>query len=125
MYGKVGLPYELGTIRHLWESDGHFALHHDLTNCLRIADLTEFTGDGGALLHEIKRTPRKKEAQVDRAQAAINALMNGGDLPGGARGAKLVRLDEPYVTNLKELGELLDQAKEHGSQGWRCPRAGH
>lgn len=117
MYGKIGLPYELGTIQHLWESDGHFALHHDLTNCLRIADLTEFTGDGGALFREIKRTPHPEKAQTDRAQAAIDALMHAGDLPGGRPGARLVRLDEPYVTNLRELGELLDQAKEHGCQG--------
>jgi hypothetical protein len=60
MYGKVGLPYELGAIQHLWESDGHFALHHDLTNCLRIADLTEFTGEAGALLREIRRTPPRR-----------------------------------------------------------------
>jgi hypothetical protein len=117
MYGKVGLPYELGTIQHLWESDGRFALHHDLTNCLRIADLTEFTGDGGALLREIKRTPHTEKAQRNRAQAAIDALMHGGDLPGGRPGARLVRLDEPYVTNLTELGALLDQAKEYGCQG--------
>ena len=96
---------------------GHFALHHDLTNCLRIADLTEFTGDGGALLREIKRTPHTEKAQLDRTEAAINALMHGDDLPGGRPGARLVQLDEPYVTNLKELGELLDQAKEHGCQG--------
>ena len=117
MYRKAGLPSELERIQQLWESDGHFALHHDLTNCLRIADLTEFTNDGGALLHEVKRTPRTEKAQMDRAQAAINALMDGGDLPGGRPGARLVRLSEPYVTNLEQLSELLDQAKEHGCQG--------
>ncbi len=85
MYGKVGLPYELGTIQHLWESDGHFALHHDLTNCLRIADLTEFASDGGALLREIKRKPHTERAQMNRAQTAIDALMHGADLPGGRR----------------------------------------
>lgn len=92
-------------------------LHHDLTNFLRIADLTEFTGDGGALLREIKCTPRTENAQLDRAEAASNALMHGGDLPGGRPGARLVQLVEPYVTNLKEFGELLDQANEHGCQG--------
>ena len=117
MYGKVGLPSELGTIQHLWESGGHFALHHDLTNCLRIADLTEFTGDGGALLHEVKRTSRTEKMEIYRAQAAINALMDGGDLPGGRPGARLVQLDEPYVTNVKQLGELIELAKEHGCQG--------
>jgi len=117
MYGKTGLPYELGAIQQLWESEGHFALHHDLTNCLRIADLTEFTSDSGALLQEIKRTPHTERAQMDRIQAVINALMHGGDLPGGRPGARLVRLNEPYVTDLKQLGELLEQAKEHGCHG--------
>jgi hypothetical protein len=117
MYLKKGLPYELGRIQELWQSEGHFALHHDLTNCLRIADLTEFTGDGGALLREIKRTPHTEKSQLVRAEAAISALMHGGDLPGGRPGARLVRLDEPYITNLKELGELLDLAKENGCQG--------
>ena len=41
--------------QELWENDGHLALHHDLTNCLRIADLTEFTDD--MWLREIKRKP--------------------------------------------------------------------
>lgn len=117
MYNKVGLPYELSAIQQLWESEGHFALHHDLTSCLRIADLTEFTGDGAALLREIKRTPHTEKAQRDRAQAAINALMRGGELPGGRPGARLVLLNEPYATDLKQLGELLDQAKEHGCRG--------
>jgi len=31
MYLKEDLPYELGRIQKLWESEGHFALHHDLT----------------------------------------------------------------------------------------------
>jgi hypothetical protein len=63
MYGKQGLPYELGRIKELWEKDHHFALHHDLTNCLRIADLTEFTDDGGALLREIKAKPRTPDIE--------------------------------------------------------------
>jgi hypothetical protein len=35
------LPFELGRIKELWEQDGHFGLQRDLTNCIRIADLTE------------------------------------------------------------------------------------
>jgi hypothetical protein len=89
MFGKAGLPYELGRIQELWERNGHFALHHDLTNCLRIADLTEFT-DRGMLLREIKAKPHAEKAQMDRAQAAVDALMHGGELPGRP-GARLVQ----------------------------------
>lgn len=117
MYGKDGLPHELARIQELWENDGHFALHHDLTNCLRIADLTEFTGDGGALLREIKRKPHTEKAQMDRAQAAVDALMHGGELPGPRRDARLIQLAEPYVTNLDQLGELIQMAKDRGCAG--------
>lgn len=57
MYGKEGLPYELGRVEALWRDKEHFALLHDLTNCLRIADVSEFTGDG-VLLHEVKKNSR-------------------------------------------------------------------
>ncbi len=116
MYGKEGLPHELGRIQELWENDGHFALHHDLTNCLRIADLTEFTDDG-MWLREIKRTPHTEKAQTDRAQAAVNALRHGGELPGPRRDARLIQLSEPYVTNLAQLGELIQIAKDTGCAG--------
>jgi hypothetical protein len=116
MYGKEGLPHELGRIQELWDNDGHFALHHDITNCLRIADLTEFT-ENGMWLREIKRKPHTEKVQMDRAQAAVDALMHGGDLPGPRRGARLIQLTEPYVTSLAQLGELIQTAKERGCAG--------
>lgn len=118
MFGKEGLPYELGRIKELWEKDGHFALHHDLTNCLRIADLTEFTEDGGALLREIKAKPHTERAQMERAQAAVDAIMHGGQLPGDSD-ARLIELTEPYRTNLKQLGDLIQLAKRHGCRGMK------
>ena len=119
MYGKEGLPYELGRIKDLWENDHHFALHHDLTNCLRIADLTEITDDGGRLLREIKAKPHTEKQQLERAQAAVDAIMHGGPLPGGRPDARLVELTEPYVTNLKQLGDLIELAKRHGCRGMK------
>jgi hypothetical protein len=121
MYGKEGLPHELGRIQELWERDGHFALHHDLTNCLRIADLTEFA-EAGMWLREIKRKPHTERAQMDRAQAAVDALMHGGELPGPRRGARLIQLTEPYVTNLTQLGELIRLAKDSGCEGVALPQ---
>ena len=51
----------------LEDHEEHFALHHDLTNCLRIADLTEFTADGKRLFHEIKAKPHTEKKQLERA----------------------------------------------------------
>lgn len=119
MYGKDGLPYELGRIEELWSQEGHFALHHDLTNCIRIADLTEFTDGGGALFREIKRSLRTRRSQVERAQAAVDAIANGGPLPGDRPDARLVELAVPYKTNLKQLNDLVQRAKYHGCRGMK------
>jgi hypothetical protein len=121
MYGKEGLPYELEGIRELWKNDGHFALHHDVTNCLRIADLTEFTEDG-MWLREIKRRPHTERAQMDRSQAAVDALMHDGELPGVRRDARLVQLTGPYATNLAQLDELIQMAKDRGCAGTALPQ---
>jgi hypothetical protein len=119
MYNKGGLGYELGRIQELWEQKGHFALHHDLTNCIRIADLTEFTNDGGALLHEVKAQPRTDKNQMERMQAAIDAILHGGQLPRSRVDARLVELTESYATNLKQLGDLIQLAKQHGCRGMK------
>jgi hypothetical protein len=119
IFNKQGLGYELGRIQELWEKDGNFALHHDLTNCIRIADLTEFTDDGGALLREIKAKPRTDKKQLERMQAAIDAIMRGGQLPGPRAGARLVKLTEPYVTNLGQLSDLIQLAKQYGCRGMK------
>jgi hypothetical protein len=119
MYPKKGLPYELGRIEELWKQDGEFALHHDLTNCLRISDLTRFTTDRRAVLEEVKAPGTKqKKKQKNRAQTAVDAIMHGGQLPGG-RDARLIQLNEPYVTNLEQLGDLIGLAKEHGCRGMK------
>jgi hypothetical protein len=122
MYGKEGLPYELGAIQELWKTKGHFALHHDLTNCLRIADLTEFTADGQRLFHEIKAKPHTEKKQFERAQAVVDSVNNSGRLPSSVGDHRLIQLQEPYVTNLKALNDLLQLAKHDGSHGMKLPQ---
>ena len=41
-FKRKGLDEEKARIKTLWETYGAFALHHDCTNCLRIADLLLF-----------------------------------------------------------------------------------
>lgn len=122
MYGKAGLPYELVAIDELWKTRQHFALHHDLTNCLRIADLTEFTATGQNLFHEIKAKPHTEKKQMERAQAVVEAIMHGGVLPSSADDTRLVELQEPYRTNLKQLDDLLQLAKRNGCHGMKLPQ---
>ena len=82
MAGKSGLPHELGAAVEL-RNRGNFGLLHDLTNCLRIGDITEFKQDGSKLLYEIKSSPTAKTGpQRRRMEAAVQAVMTGGDLPG-------------------------------------------
>jgi hypothetical protein len=121
MYGKDGLPYELGAIQELWKTKQHFALHHDLTNCLRIADLTEFTATGQRLFHEIKAKPHTEKKQLERAQAVVDAINSGGVLPSSTGDSRLVELEESYVTNLKPLNDLLQLAKRNSSHGMKLP----
>ncbi len=82
MAGKTGLPHELGAAVEM-RKQGSFGLLHDLTNCLRIGDITEFKPDSSRLLWEIKSSPNAKSGpQRRRMNAAIEAVMNGGELPG-------------------------------------------
>lgn len=96
----TGLSHELGAVIEIWSERGNFALLHDLTNCLRIADLTEFGPDGHQGLHEVKRNPKNKSStQTRRMQGAIRAATADGPLPGKPRSG-VVDLLEPYRTNL-------------------------
>lgn len=119
MFGKDGLPYELGRVEDLWREKQHFALLHDLTNCLRIADVSEFTDDG-VLLHEVKKNAaRTDKRQLERIQASINAIMHGGPLPGASPNARLVELSTPVAADLRQLKDAIQLAKKYGSRGMR------
>ena len=74
MARKAGLATEQATVEQAWQ-DGQFALMHDLTNCLRIGDITVFTDDGPRII-EVKTDPRRRNAaQERRIEAAELAKM--------------------------------------------------
>lgn len=117
---KVGLNYELGRIEDIWKDSGHFALLHDLTNCLRMGDVSEFTADGGVLFHEVKKDPKHVDkVQVRRIQQAIDALAKGGKLPGHQEDARITELKVRYKTDLKKLQDLLALTRRHGFKGMK------
>ena len=75
-----GFPAELRTVEKIWKEQREFALLHDLTNCLRIGDLTVFARQG-AYVGEVKSSGRKPPAaQMKRMQEALAFLSRGAPL---------------------------------------------
>ena len=58
MAGKLGLPAELALVEKAWKDDDQFALMHDLTNCLRIGDISVFTDEGSKQI-EVKSNAQR------------------------------------------------------------------
>lgn len=122
MYGKIGLPYEVGLVERCWRERGNFALLHDITNCLRIADVTEFFEDRRVVLHEVKQTPRSGTRQMQRVKAAVDALVSGGGVPGGPVGGRLVEVRHPYLSDVHRLNDLFAMARERGVVGMKLSK---
>jgi hypothetical protein len=116
MAGKTGLPHELGRSSDL-RSRGSFGLLHDLTNCLRIGDITEFRSDGSKWLYEIKSNPKaKKGPQRRRMEAAVEAVMNGGELPGRP-GNRIVTPSVRCRTHIRTFVSGIDSSMQKGIAG--------
>jgi hypothetical protein len=116
MAGKSGLPHELGAAAGM-RAAGSFGLLHDLTNCLRIADITEFRPDGSKLLYEIKSSPAAKTGpQRRRMEAAIEAVMTGGELPGRP-GSRVITPTARCRTHIRSFVSVITEAHTRGIAG--------
>jgi hypothetical protein len=116
MYDKIGLGHELGAAVEAWEQRGNFALLHDLTNTLRMGDLTEFTEEGPRVA-EVKASHRSSSGgrasrQRRRLEAAIAAVNDGAPLAGD--GTTLVKTSVPLRTRLNLLEPVLKRARREG-----------
>lgn len=115
MVGKAGLQRELGEVMAAWEHEKSFALLHDLTNCVRIADVTKFTG-GRALLVEVKEgRGRIRRKQMRRMQRVLDVINSGAPLPGDDGDVHLFKSRQPFKTHLKRLGEALHLSDQTGT----------
>jgi hypothetical protein len=114
MAGKLGLPAELALVEKVWKEDGQFALMHDLTNCLRIGDISVFTDEGPEQIEVKTNAKRRNSVQNRRIRAARNALGRAGPLPGDDRGEWLYDLDLPYRTHLDLLRTGTERAARDG-----------
>jgi hypothetical protein len=115
MYGKAGLKAELEHVERVWKEGGVFAILHDLTNCLRIGDVTVFDDDASPRTLEIKTNPKKaRGAQIKRINEARAAVLEGGPLPGGNASEVLHNLDLPLRTHLDQLRTGIEHAAVDG-----------
>ncbi len=109
MYGKTGLAKELETIETAWRDEHQFVLHHDLTNVIRVGDLTVFDQDGYAWLREIKTNHNRRVRAQDQLLAGTSHVLadKTGALPSGHFP---VRTGIDYRTDIGGLRQLLDLA---------------
>jgi len=123
MAGKKGLARERETVEQAYTQDGRFALMHDLTNCLRIGDVTVFT-DEGPVTDEVKNNPEKERRstpQTRRIEAARRSLGGRDPLPGGEPCHRLHALDVSLQTHLDLLALGADRAVRDGIFATRVP----
>ena len=123
MAPKDGLGYEIGTSVDIRQARGNLAVLHDLTNCLRIGDITEFCADGSRIVHEVKKDPARGATpkQLKRMQAAIDCMNLAGALPG-VPDSRLVRGTGTCVAHVAPFAELVARAEEVGLAGGRLPQ---
>ncbi|MEU6573564.1 hypothetical protein [Streptomyces sp. NPDC046805] len=122
MYGKAGLQAELDRVEEIFKENGSFALLHDLTNCLRIGDVTVWDGANPPCTEEIKTNPGvRKSAQIRRINQARAAVLEGGPLPGSNASELLHDLDLPLRTHLDVLRDALEQAATEGIHATAVP----
>lgn len=123
MAGKEGLIAERAFVEEQWREHGRFVLLHDLTNCLRIGDATEWDPNrGGPRIVEIKSNRRRKDPrQQRRIDAAHAAVYEGGNLPGSRRDERLHQLGIPLRTHLDLLRTATERAVRDGVCALKVP----
>ncbi len=117
LVGKEGLPFELGAVVEAMEQRGEFALLHDLTNTLRIGDVTYFTDDGPKVGEvkgsEASQTGQRASKQRRRLERAIAAINEQGALDPG--GSVLAPQTLPLKSRVGELDRVITKAHREGS----------
>ena len=122
----IGRDAELAALAHLWEEEAEFAIHNDMTNCLRHGDLTAVRDAGGRVevtIYEVKAGTSRDEAQLRRLNRATELLRSHLGSSGAGDGGILRVTPVPvrYETFLADLRGLVERAKEVGFDWMRLP----
>jgi len=116
MVGKVGLEYEKTKLAEIWTREGVFALMHDLTNCIRIGDVTKFGKDQTTVIEVKKNLKTGSSAQMARLRAVFASLMHGAPMPAGEETTALEKVLTQFKSHLgKSLGGAIAAADVAGS----------
>ena len=119
----IGREAELAELGRLWEEEGLFAIHNDLTNCLRHGDLTALRrGDGeiDVTLIEVKAGPRPDDTpQLQRLERATDLLRERRQV-SDAGGVHITVVPTAYETYLDVLPALIAGARGAG-YAWARP----
>jgi hypothetical protein len=115
----VGRDAEFAELGRLWEEEQTFAIHNDMTNCLRHGDLTAVRPHDNQIditLVEVKAGVSHDVAQLERLDRATTLLREGRLIDGGNDGQPLQITVVPgaYETCLDALGPLIETTRAVG-----------
>jgi hypothetical protein len=119
----VGRDAELAELGRLWEEEGVFAIHNDLTNCLRHGDLTALRErDGGidVTLIEVKASERPDDTPQLRRLERATELLGEGRQVSDAGVVHVTVVPAPYESYLGSLPEMIATARDVGF-AWARP----
>lgn len=112
---RIGLDAELEAITERWWQQGSFAVHNDLTNCLRTGDLTcPFEPGNSVTIQEVKAGNAVRSAQTKAAEERIAMLRDRHGVWSTGDRARVQRYSVQMRTGLLELRQLLAAARVDG-----------
>lgn len=115
----IGRDAEFAELGRLWDEEQTFAIHNDMTNCLRHGDLTAIRQVDDQLnvtLIEVKAGSSQDPAQLERLERATSLLREGRLIDRGTSGQPLQITVVPsaYETFLGDLARLINTTRTQG-----------
>jgi hypothetical protein len=117
-----GLDPEIAQLEAFWQ-DGVFAIHNDLTSCLRHGDVTAVYPDGRREVVEVKRSrTNPNSVQMIRLKDATDLINNRRHTYADGTVRDIVAVPTPYKTRLGHLPGMIATARQKGYADKRLSR---